>query len=272
MSSLPCGRVKGILLALILLFLAGPCSAFQMTASPASARPGEKVTVTLTADLESPPVQTLGVNLSLPSAVAVPVAQSGDGLVAARSVGNAASAAVIATDDAGLVNVTLFRFTGTFKATGPLVQVDFTIPADAAPGTYPITLTDPFAGDENGSDITLETKNGEFTVLAPVVVPPKPGDVNGDGSVNVTDSVLVLRHIVGLNPLSADAAGRADVAPLNANGTFGDGNLDVQDAIRILRRGVGLEPDPWPGAGRSIRPLSGRKMNPLSPPSGVPRS
>lgn len=58
------------------------------------------------------------------------------------------------------------------------------------------------------------------------------GDVNVDGTVNVTDAVLVLLNITELSPLSA--AQRA-VADMNA-----DQAIDVADAVLILRKAVGL--------------------------------
>ncbi len=67
----------------------------------------------------------------------------------------------------------------------------------------------------------------------------KAGDVNGNGVVDVSDAIQVLRHIVGLTTLSAQARGRAD---LNS-----DGKVDVSDAIDILRLIVGLDGYPFRG-------------------------
>ncbi|MFY9114328.1 MAG: CAP-associated domain-containing protein [Dethiobacteria bacterium] len=61
----------------------------------------------------------------------------------------------------------------------------------------------------------------------------KPGDVNGDGAVCVSDAILVLQDVVGIRSLSAGERERAD---LNGNG-----KVDVSDAIRILRIIVGLD-------------------------------
>jgi hypothetical protein len=59
-----------------------------------------------------------------------------------------------------------------------------------------------------------------------------PGDLNGDGKINVQDATLSLRIAVGL------------LTPSDAQKTLGDmngdGNLNVQDATTVLRKAVGL--------------------------------
>ena len=60
-----------------------------------------------------------------------------------------------------------------------------------------------------------------------------PGDVNGDGKVDINDARTVLRAAVGLEKLSPDAEKRAD--------TDGDGKVTVNDARDILRTATGLD-------------------------------
>ena len=62
--------------------------------------------------------------------------------------------------------------------------------------------------------------------------PVIPGDVNGDGSVDVTDALLCLRCAMGLVTLDGNTHSAAD--------TNGDGNIDVTDALMILRCAMGL--------------------------------
>ncbi len=64
---------------------------------------------------------------------------------------------------------------------------------------------------------------------------PKPemGDVNLDGTVNVDDAVLVLRHCVELITLDEQQLEVADLIE--------DGIVNVSDAVAILRKCVGLE-------------------------------
>ncbi|NLA27383.1 MAG: hypothetical protein GX878_08325, partial [Firmicutes bacterium] len=59
-----------------------------------------------------------------------------------------------------------------------------------------------------------------------------PGDLTGDGEVNVQDAIWLLRSIVGLVELTPAQEAAADVN--------GDGLLNVADAILILRYIVGL--------------------------------
>ncbi|MBQ7548423.1 MAG: hypothetical protein IJT03_01820 [Clostridia bacterium] len=58
------------------------------------------------------------------------------------------------------------------------------------------------------------------------------GDVNGDGSVNSSDALMVLRHTVNLIQLEKSAMSVADLD--------GNGQINSADALRILQISVGL--------------------------------
>ncbi|MBN2532509.1 MAG: hypothetical protein JXB88_06430, partial [Spirochaetales bacterium] len=58
-----------------------------------------------------------------------------------------------------------------------------------------------------------------------------PGDVNGDGTVDIVDALLVAQYYVGLDP--------AGFIPGNAD-TNCDGNIDIVDALLIAQYYVGL--------------------------------
>ena len=64
--------------------------------------------------------------------------------------------------------------------------------------------------------------------------PPQimPGDVSGDGSVDVTDALLALRCAMGIVQLEGDA--------LTAGDINGDGYVRVEDALTILRLAMGI--------------------------------
>jgi hypothetical protein len=70
---------------------------------------------------------------------------------------------------------------------------------------------------------------------APTVAPTSPpsnlGDVNGNGSVDIVDALLVAQYYVGLDPANFNAA-NADVTR--------DGNIDIIDALRIAQCYVGI--------------------------------
>ena len=59
------------------------------------------------------------------------------------------------------------------------------------------------------------------------------GDVNGDGTINMVDALLVLRAINGQTNLTAEQFTRAD---LNGNGT-----LELSEVLSILRFASGLD-------------------------------
>lgn len=58
------------------------------------------------------------------------------------------------------------------------------------------------------------------------------GDVDGDGKIDVVDVALVMRHVLGFEPLTAAQQKRADV---NA-----DGRIDVQDVTLIMQRALNI--------------------------------
>lgn len=64
---------------------------------------------------------------------------------------------------------------------------------------------------------------------------PEPvlaGDADGNGSVNIADALLVLRHGMGLLTLGEDAAAACD---MNS-----DGSVNIADALIVLRMAMGL--------------------------------
>ena len=60
------------------------------------------------------------------------------------------------------------------------------------------------------------------------------GDVDGNGTVNVTDAVMALRHAMGIINLTSAQIARGDVD--------GNGVVNVTDAITILRKAMGIIP------------------------------
>ena len=116
---------------------------------------------------------------------------------------------------------------------GVLAVLTFTIKQDAPLGSYPITVDyyHGITGDNvDGEDVNynkdwkrvpLNYRSGKLIVCAYT-----PGDINGDGEVDITDAVCLLQYVAGwkLNNVVKEA--------LDVNG---DGRINTKDAIQILR-------------------------------------
>lgn len=92
---------------------------------------------------------------------------------------------------------------------------------------YPITLNNiqlNMGTSKTGQKYTIDFKG--FETVYNAVAAQKPGDINGDGEVNVTDVTALINKILGLSSYS-DA-----VCDLNADGTVNVG--DVTTLINLL--------------------------------------
>jgi len=63
-----------------------------------------------------------------------------------------------------------------------------------------------------------------------ILKPTAIGDINCDGSIDISDVILGLRMTIGLDEPNID------LADLN-----NDGFIDITDVILILRRAIGLD-------------------------------
>ncbi|MFZ4856912.1 MAG: hypothetical protein ACOYL3_10995 [Desulfuromonadaceae bacterium] len=66
------------------------------------------------------------------------------------------------------------------------------------------------------------------------------GDVNGNGKVDITDAMAVLRLSLGLDPITLESKLRGDVATASNGATKPDGVFDIFDVINMLYKIVGL--------------------------------
>ncbi|GFO55257.1 hypothetical protein GMSM_22640 [Geomonas sp. Red276] len=95
---------------------------------------------------------------------------------------------------------------------------------------YPVIVT---ATDQAGNNSTTVSRNIIYTSLP-------PGDLNGDGYIDIADVWMTLQWVVGNGALTEPERQRADVAPLDGNeAPRGDGVVDIADVIIMLRRVVG---------------------------------
>lgn len=132
-------------------------------------------------------------------------------------------------------------------ATVVVVETEISTSTDPVDGTYCLQ----HRATELGESLTLRVEvpgyqNAEmqFTLagretlvcnfaLRPLGPPVISGDIDSDGSISITDVILLLRHITGLTELTPSQFTAADVNE--------DGLLDIADAIIIMRHLAGLE-------------------------------
>ena len=107
----------------------------------------------------------------------------------------------------------------------------FNFNGNANPGeTFGVDLTEITAfGKESEIDAKIEGLpiRGNITKIETQV--GEKGDINGDGSIDISDVILCLRMAIGLDPVDKN------LADMN-----GDGEIDIVDVILILRKAIGL--------------------------------
>ena len=87
-------------------------------------------------------------------------------------------------------------------------------------------------GSVNGGYDTCALDNVRFTNSGETPPEGIPGDVDGNGSVTVSDAIMALRCAMGIMTLTPEQFARADMD--------GSGTVTVSDAIMILRKAMGL--------------------------------
>lgn len=210
----------------------GPGS-LAISGVPESYEPGVEYMVSVT--LADPDAKRMGFE-----AVAVAGSKAGGSISVAD-----ARRTQISTTQAGRQYVKHTR-EGTSPSSPGQSQWSFRWTAPPA-GTGPVTFyAAGNAANGDGSPSGDRIYTARFTSLERRAV--LPGDLNGDGRVNVSDVTIALRIAVGLQTAAPTQIAVGDVAPKpgTEGRPFGDGAIDVKDVTRILRRAVGLEPDPWP--------------------------
>lgn len=114
----------------------------------------------------------------------------------------------------------------TVKDSGLLLQIQIHVAADATTGKTTLCVTDM---KWKGSDSKEETQI-EHRIPAKITIAEQAasiGDVNQDGTVNLTDAKLVMQYYNGAATLEGQQLKNAD--------TNGDGNVNLTDAKRIMQ-------------------------------------
>ena len=102
---------------------------------------------------------------------------------------------------------------------GEIITLSVDVAKDMAAGNYPVIMKDVKMTETNATAYT--TKHVQSTLS---ILPFMPGDVNGDGIVDVSDYISVANYILGI-PQSVFIEGAGDVA--------GENGIDVSDYIGI---------------------------------------
>lgn len=103
-------------------------------------------------------------------------------------------------------------------------------------GTDPLLADSDLDGFDDGEEVAAGTDPNnifDFPVTA-------DGDVNNDGTVNVIDIMLVTRHVLNQQMLTAEQILRADVAPLSGGTPVPDGVVTAADLLVIQRKALGV--------------------------------
>lgn len=98
-----------------------------------------------------------------------------------------------------------------------------------SPGQAVIKVQSEDGGLSAGCTVTVKAKNSELNTPG-----SEPGDVNGDGTVNVNDVVMAMQHVLLINELGEEEFAAADV---NCDDT-----IDVLDVTLLMQHCLGLIP------------------------------
>jgi uncharacterized repeat protein (TIGR01451 family) len=138
-----------------------------LTAGTVSGLPGASVDLSIQFSAGTRGVSALQFDLSLPPGVTYVSATSG---AAAAAAGKSVSANPIT---AAQLRVLVFGLNQTAIPAGELAIIRLQIAANAAPGTWPLTLTGVVMADPNGLEVPADQVTGSFTIrptnLAPVI-------------------------------------------------------------------------------------------------------
>lgn len=173
--------MKTLLASLLFSGLALAQPTLQASVSAATVRPGQSLTVTLTYSGASPALAGLQWTLGLPLGLSgVPVLNTAiAALSKSISVGSSGFAFIWGLNLAVI-------------PVGPVVTVPITIPANAAPGNYNVTLANAVGATPAGIQQTVAGGNTSFAVL-------NPFDIDGNGTITAADVTAMVNQVASGN-------------------------------------------------------------------------
>ena len=131
----------------------------------------------------------------------------------------------------GIVRMMVIMPSSAIGSSGKLLTLNLHIAADIEYGTdipIIIEITEFFTSPFGGSDIPIP-----YTVANGIVhVDCMLGDINGDGTLNASDVILIMRYALDMIELNPRQLAAADYN--------GDGQINASDALMLMRKCLGL--------------------------------
>jgi hypothetical protein len=205
------------LLSLLLLVGASGLLLAQTTLSlsgPATARPGNTITVNLSLSPGGSPTSAFQWFLSTPSGYLVSVT-TGD-------VGTSASKSVLCSADN--LYCILYGMNNTVVGSGTLAVYNVSIPVSASAGPAAFSLSELLGASPSGTPVTLSP--GPVYNVGVLALQ----DINGDGKVDRADVLLMFQQMV---------ASRTNPAAC-LNDQNGDGHCDLFDVVIVILKAIGI--------------------------------
>lgn len=186
-----------------------------VTVDTVSARVGETVTVTVSANADR--VAAMSLKLAYDTNALDCTAAEIGGFVA-----NMDEKAAVIKEDVGEIWLTALALDAVTNDSEVVLTLTFTI-LDAAADTNAITLKESTVCFDNYQDQTVDYTEGAVNVIR-----KGKGDVDLNGTVNMRDALLLYRYVSGAVELNAEQLAEGDVSAVI-------GDVNMRDALLLYR-------------------------------------